>query len=110
MKFLATTGAALVLSCLAVTAVSAEQLKRIPTKPGTDGNAITISCFRGPWSQVIWDRPNAIFVEDLVKIGYTYPQAHAIGERVCRDEYGQGEHEYMASTLRKIMATTPPGH
>ena len=49
-------------------------------------------------------------VEDLVKIGYTYPQAHAIGERVCRDEYGQGEHEYMASTLRKIMATTPPGH
>lgn len=82
----------------------------MPTKPGTNPSAITISCYRGPTSGVVWDRPNAVFVADLVRIGYTYPQAHAIGERVCRDEYGVGNHEYLRTTLLNLMATTPAGH
>lgn len=108
MKFLATTGAALLLSCLSVSSVAADSLKRIPTKPGAVPNAITISCFRGPSSTVIWDRPNAVFIHDLVRIGYTFPEAHAIGERICRDEYGLGQHGYMSSSLQQIIATTPP--
>ena len=110
MKFLATTGAALVLACLAGSSGSAGPKKASPTKPGTDGNAITISCYRGPTTTVIWDRPNAVFIHDLVKIGYTYPQAHAIGERICRDEHGLDQHEYLITSLRQIMATTPPGN
>lgn len=105
MKVLATAGIALALGCLIGTDVSA---KSVPTKPWTNPGVITISCFRGPTSDVIWDRPNAVFVEDLVKVGYTYPEAHAIGERVCRDEYGVGQHEYLRSTLLEIMRMNPP--
>ena len=79
-----------------------------PTKPGTNNSVITISCFRGPSSSVIWDRPNAVFVQDLVRYGYSYPQAHAIGERVCRDEYGVKRPDYLRTSLLQIMAQTPP--
>jgi hypothetical protein len=105
MKILATTGAVLLLSGLSVTGAAAGTM---PTKPGSNPSVITISCFRGPSSNVIWDRPNAVFIEDLVKIGYSYQKAHAIGERVCRDEYGVSNPEYLKSTLIEIMARTPP--
>lgn len=104
MKTIATATAAFVLACAGVTAVQAQTM---PTRPGSNPSAITISCFRGPSSSVIWDRPNAVFVEDLVRVGYSYPEAHAIGERVCRDEYGVGNHEHMRTSLLNIMASTP---
>ena len=47
---------------------------------------IEVSCFRGPWKAVIWDRPNSTFVDSLVSAGYTFATAHAIAERVCRDD------------------------
>ncbi|MEX0285202.1 MAG: hypothetical protein AB3N23_11385 [Paracoccaceae bacterium] len=105
MNVLATAGTACVL--VAATAVSS-LAQNLPTRPGTSGNGITISCFRGPSSNVIWDRPNAVFIEDLVRFGYTYPQAHAIGERVCRDEYGVGQPQYLRTSLLQIMAETQP--
>ncbi|MFC3614377.1 hypothetical protein ACFORG_11440 [Lutimaribacter marinistellae] len=83
--------------------------ERMPTKPHSKPYNITISCYRGPTQGVIWDRPNAVFVEDLVAIGYSYPQATAIGERVCRDEWGVGQHDYMRNSLLEIIARTPPG-
>ena len=43
---------------------------------------VTISCFRGPWREVIWDRPEPVFVDSLVAAGYEFPEAHAISERV----------------------------
>ncbi|MDA7430036.1 hypothetical protein PGB28_16340 [Primorskyibacter aestuariivivens] len=46
---------------------------------------IVVSCYRGPWQEVIWDRPNPVFIDTLVQAGYDYPNAHAIAERVCRD-------------------------
>ncbi len=101
--------AGIVLASTVVASGSALAQQR-PTKPGTDGYNITISCFRGPTRDVIWDRPNAVFVEDLVKVGYSYPQAHAIGERICRDEWGVGQHDYMRTSLLEIMAKTPPSH
>lgn len=104
MKTITTATAAFVLALGGATAIQAQQM---PTKPGTNPSAITISCYRGPTSGVVWDRPNAVFVEDLVRVGYTYPQAHAIGERVCRDEYGVGNHEHMRTSLLNIMASTP---
>ncbi|MBY6091405.1 hypothetical protein [Maritimibacter alkaliphilus] len=50
------------------------------------GHVVYVSCFRGPWKEVIWDRPNAKFVDSLRDLGYDYPNAHAIAERVCRDD------------------------
>jgi len=95
--------------CALILVAGAAMAQSLPTRPGTSGNGITISCFRGPTSSVIWDRPNAVFVEDLVRYGYTYPQAHAIGERVCRDEWGVNQKDYLRSSLLQIMAATPPG-
>ncbi|WP_108485006.1 hypothetical protein [Oceaniglobus ichthyenteri] len=49
------------------------------------GGTVTVSCYRGPWNDVIWDRPNGVFIDSLVAVGYDLPTAHAIGERICRD-------------------------
>ncbi len=105
MNAFVTTGSVCALVLVAASSLSAQTL---PTKPGSNAGVITISCFRGPSSSVIWDRPNAVFVEDLVRHGYSYPQAHAIGERVCRDEYGVRQPDYMSTSLLQIMAETPP--
>jgi hypothetical protein len=104
MKRIAISAMALALSLPA----SAALAERLPTKPGSNPSVITISCFRGPTANVIWDRPNAVFIEDLVRLGYSYPQAQAIAERVCRDEYGVGRPDYMKATLLELMSRTPP--
>ena len=75
----------------------------------TNGAVITVSCFRGPWEEVIWDRPNAGFIDDLVSIGYTFPQAHAIGERVCRDESTVDNEAAARAVMLQILAQNPPG-
>lgn len=80
----------------------------LPTRPNTDAPAITISCFRGPWREVIWDKPNAVFLDGLTRIGYSPAQAYAIGRRVCRDEYGLKDPEYLKSTFRRLIAEKPP--
>lgn len=68
---------------------------------------ITISCFRGPWEEVIWDRPNARFIESLVAAGYDFPTAHAIGERICRDEALVGNPDAAKDAMAKVMAEAP---
>ena len=42
------------------------------------GNVIHVSCYRGPWNDVIWDRPNSVFVDSLVAVGYDFSTAHAV--------------------------------
>ncbi len=80
-----------------------------PTRPGTSGQEFLISCFRGPWLETVaWDRPNAVFVDELMEYGYSPGQAIAIGKRVCRDEFGVGDHEYMKATLNKLITEHPP--
>jgi hypothetical protein len=69
---------------------------------------VTVSCFRGPWTEVIWDRPNAVFIDSLVNAGYTFPEAHAIGERVCRDESTVDRPERAVQVMHQIIAQTPP--
>ena len=34
---------------------------------------VTVSCYRGPWDDVIWDRPNPVFVDSLVSASYSFP-------------------------------------
>lgn len=82
--------------------------KSQPTRPGTSGPEWIISCYRGPFEAVAWDKPNAIFVDELVEYGYSPAQAMAIGRRICRDEYGVGDEDYLRSTLLRILSETPP--
>ena len=73
-------------------------------------NKINVSCYRGALrSAVAWDRPNPVFIEDLVQIGYTYPEAASIGERICRDIRGVGDGKYRVNRMRDILRETPPG-
>lgn len=69
---------------------------------------VTVSCFRGPWQEVIWDRPNPVFIDSLVNVGYTYPEAHAIGERVCRDASAVDRPDRAVQVMHQIIAQTPP--
>ncbi len=68
---------------------------------------VTISCFRGPLDQVIWDRPKAEFIDDLVGIGYSYANANAIGERICADQEGVSDPQYLRAHLISILRSFP---
>ena len=70
---------------------------------------VIVSCYRGPWEDVIWDRPNPEFIDSMVAVGYTFPEAHAIGERVCRDRSLVGNEAGLQATMSQILATNPPG-
>lgn len=69
---------------------------------------VTVSCFRGPWTEVIWDRPNPVFIDSLVNVGYTFPEAHAIGERVCRDASTVDRPDRAVQVMHQIIAQNPP--
>lgn len=70
-------------------------------------NTIYVSCFRGPWKEVIWDRANPNFIDSLVNIGYDFPTAHAIGDRVCRDASLVGNPEAMRNEMLRIYYESP---
>lgn len=70
-------------------------------------HTIIVSCFRGPWTEVIWDRPNSKFIDSLVDVGYDYPTAHAIGERICRDDALVGNPEGMKTEMIRIFKESP---
>lgn len=78
-------------------------------KAGASAPARTIyvSCYRGPWAEVIWDRPNAEFIDSLVRVGYDYPTASAIGERICRDQALVGNAEGMKSEMIRVFNESP---
>ena len=76
---------------------------------GATSHVITVSCYRGPWDDVIWDRPNPVFIDSLVNAGYSFPEAHAIAERVCRDPAAVGQSGVLRSTMNQILRTSPPG-
>ncbi len=95
---------------VALTATGAfAEVKSMPSPSDDDPGKITISCYRGPLKEVAWDRPNAVFIDDLVQIGYSLEEASWLGERVCRDEYGVFDPVYLADRFKKLMALNPPG-
>lgn len=70
---------------------------------------ITISCYRGPWKEVIWDRPNPIFIDTLMENGYSIVTASSIAHRICRDpglvgRLGDGS---AVAVLKRILRETP---
>ena len=49
------------------------------------------------------------FADDLVQLGYSLSEASWLGERVCRDEYGVYNEEYIADRFKQLLAQNPPG-
>ncbi len=74
---------------------------------GAATRVITVSCYRGPLQRVIWDRPQPAFIDSLVAVGYDYPTAHAIGERVCRDQSLVNNPGSLSRTMREIYYAAP---
>lgn len=69
---------------------------------------VTVSCFRGPWQEVIWDRPNTVFIDSLVFAGYSFSEANAIGDRVCRDASTVNRPDRAVQVMHQIIAQNPP--
>jgi hypothetical protein len=95
-------------------ALAAACLTAVPTlaaahvQAGAQRVVVHIECFRGPWREIIWDRPEVGFTDDLVALGYSYAEAEAIGTRVCRDPEGRDNPQHMADVVREILRTEPP--
>lgn len=81
-----------------------------PTLASAHGHAVRIGieCFRGPWQEIIWDRPEVGFTDDLVAYGYSFAEAEAIGTRVCRDPAGRDDPQHMVNVVQHILRTEPP--
>ncbi|EPX87478.1 hypothetical protein ruthe_00548 [Rubellimicrobium thermophilum DSM 16684] len=71
------------------------------------GDVVVVQCYRGPWKETIWDRPTPVFVDTLVSVGYDYPAAHAIAERVCKDVRLVGNPEALRAEVERIIAESP---
>jgi hypothetical protein len=56
---------------------------------------------------VIWDRPDAIFTESLVAVGYDYTNAFAIANRICRDPALVGNQAALKAAMEAIIAAAP---
>lgn len=71
------------------------------------GGTVYVSCYRGPWHDVIWDRPEAVFTESLVDVGYDYPSALAIATRICRDITLVGDNAALKAAMEQIIDEAP---
>lgn len=71
---------------------------------------VTVSRFHRPWSEVIWDRPNPVFIDSLFSADYTFPEACAIGERACRDPGTVDRPDATIAVMHRIISENPTGH
>lgn len=95
------------ISAAFVIALAAPVAAQETGEPGArDGTTIVVSCFRGPMKVVVWDRPTTRFVDSLVDVGYSYGDALAIGERICRDETLVGNPGALSAEMRRIYDET----
>jgi hypothetical protein len=69
---------------------------------------ITVSCFRGPWRQVIIDQPNQVFIDSLMAAGYSSGEAFGIGVRVCRDQLSVSNPARLVSETYRILGEEQP--
>ncbi|RVV97281.1 hypothetical protein EKE94_14815 [Mesobaculum littorinae] len=74
---------------------------------GQGAGTIVVSCYRGPWTDVIWDRPNPVFIDSLVAAGYEHPEALAIGERLCRDASLVNNPDAMKREAIRVLENAP---
>lgn len=85
----------------------AQRLEPLAGNYWTQGGTVVVQCFRGPWREVIWDRPEAKFIESLVGVGYDYPSAFAIANRICRDITLVGDDAALKAAMERIIAEAP---
>lgn len=69
--------------------------------------SVVVSCYRGPWEEVYWDRANSKFIESLIAVGYSQSTALAIAERVCRNPDLVNNPSAMTAEVQRLLRTTP---
>lgn len=72
-----------------------------------EGVTIVVSCYRGPWNEVLWDRAQPEFYDSLRAAGYSPATADAIGNRICRDQNLVGKPDVMRQEALRIISATP---
>ncbi|MEI4485821.1 hypothetical protein V8J36_06430 [Frigidibacter sp. MR17.14] len=92
-----TTLAALAFAATATAAAASDVV------PGV----ITVSCYRGPTPEVVWDHPRSVFIDSLVAVGYDYNTATSIATRICRDERGVYDPEVLKAQTREALRNSP---
>ena len=69
---------------------------------------VRVSCQRFFSDEVIWDRPNGVFIDDLRAAGYNPSDSQSIATSVCRDERLVDNPEGLGDKMREILASNPP--
>ncbi len=70
---------------------------------------ILVSCYRGPWNEVIWDKANPDFIQSLVQAGYGEQEATSIANYICRDPRLVDNPIALAKEVRAAVANAPKG-
>lgn len=73
------------------------------------GNDVLVSCYRGPWNQVIWDRANPEFIASLEANGMTPVEARVIADSICRDPRLVNNPDEMAAEVRRVVSQARRG-
>ncbi len=90
-----------------LTTLAAPVVAQAAPEGGAEGEVtILVSCYRGPLKVVAWDRPTLTFIDSLVAAGYSYGDAAAIGDRICRDEALVDDPDAIKAEMRRIHAAT----
>lgn len=75
----------------------------------TDYGQIRVVCNKSiSANDVVLDRPNPEFLEDLKAAGYSAEQASDIGHTICRDPAGLDDEAYKLRALNDLLRNTPP--
>ena len=75
---------------------------------GYTEHPIYVNCYRGPFSAMIWDRPQGTFVQDLVDFGYDHANANALADMICSDANLVENPERLKAVLLQEMDKNPP--
>ena len=70
---------------------------------------ILVSCYRGPWNEVIWDKANPNFVKSLIDAGYNTTEATSIADYICRDPRLVDNPIALAKEVRAAVRAAPRG-
>lgn len=93
------------LAFLAAPAVA--QPERLAGNFWNQGGVVRVACFRGPLTLTAWDHPEGVFIESLVAVGYDYPSAWSIGDRICKDSALVGNPDALKAAMEEIIANAP---
>lgn len=101
-----TTLTAICLMALSAPAVAHESTEH--QKNVTQSHRIELSCYRGPFKDVIWDRAYPNFVASLESYGYPRYQAQLMADSICRDPSFIDNPDAMKTSVIEMIKQTPP--